>query len=372
MDLRQRRRRRRALQVDRRRRDVDEARRATVCPTGTIGRIGVAVAPSDGNRVYALIESKTGRALALRRRRRQLDDGQRRFAASTRARSTSRTSRSIRRIPIASTRSRSKSMLSTDGGKTFKSIADNVHSRLPRDLDRAERSDAHHLRRRRRLRAHARRRRELVLLREHADRPSLSRRFGQRQSVYRLRRLARQQRLVRPLELARSVGNPEQELDRHGRAATERGAFPSPTIRTGSGRIRKTARSSIYNRVTQDGWSAQPYLQTGKESWELGDEQVSFQLGIADRVRAVAQRRRQSSSAGTAATSSFKRPIADARGPRSAPTSRATSSRIRTPRAVRSPTTSRAPSIPTRFSISRARSARAARSGSEPTTGSFS
>ena len=37
----------------------------------------------------------------------------------------------------------------------------------------------------------------------------------------------------------------------------------------------------VYNRVTQDGWSAQPYLQTGKESWDTVDQQVSFQLGIA-------------------------------------------------------------------------------------------
>jgi photosystem II stability/assembly factor-like uncharacterized protein len=33
---------------------------------------------------------------------------------------------------------------------------------------------------------------------------------------------------------------------------------------------------TIYNRVTQDQWSGQPYLQTGKESWELGTSKYRF------------------------------------------------------------------------------------------------
>ncbi len=41
-------------------------------PGGTMGRIGLAVAPSDPRRVYALIQSKEGVAVALRRRRRAL------------------------------------------------------------------------------------------------------------------------------------------------------------------------------------------------------------------------------------------------------------------------------------------------------------
>jgi photosystem II stability/assembly factor-like uncharacterized protein len=32
----------------------------------------------------------------------------------------------------------------------------------------------------------------------------------------------------------------------------------------------------VYNRVTQDQWSAQPYLQTGKESWELSTSKYRF------------------------------------------------------------------------------------------------
>ena len=32
----------------------------------------------------------------------------------------------------------------------------------------------------------------------------------------------------------------------------------------------------VYNRVTQDQWSAQPYLQTGKESWELSTSKFRF------------------------------------------------------------------------------------------------
>ena len=63
------------------------------------------------------------RALALRRRAAPTGRWSATTRWSTRARSTSRTSRSTRRIPTASTRFPFKSMLSTDGGKTFKAIA---------------------------------------------------------------------------------------------------------------------------------------------------------------------------------------------------------------------------------------------------------
>jgi hypothetical protein len=33
---------------------------------------------------------------------------------------------------------------------------------------------------------------------------------------------------------------------------------------------------TVYNRVTQDQWSAQPYLQTGKESWQLSTSKYRF------------------------------------------------------------------------------------------------
>ena len=49
-------------------------------PGGTIGRIGLAVAPSNPNRVYATIEASKGVLLAFRRRRRKLDAREQRIA----------------------------------------------------------------------------------------------------------------------------------------------------------------------------------------------------------------------------------------------------------------------------------------------------
>ena len=59
LGARERRARQRALRLTRRRRHV-EAAHARACPRGTWGKVGVAVAPSDGRRVYALIEAENG------------------------------------------------------------------------------------------------------------------------------------------------------------------------------------------------------------------------------------------------------------------------------------------------------------------------
>ena len=45
-------------------------------PAPPIGRIGVAIAPSQPDRIYALVESAAGDSLAFRRWRRHLEDGQ--------------------------------------------------------------------------------------------------------------------------------------------------------------------------------------------------------------------------------------------------------------------------------------------------------
>ena len=177
-------------------------------PQGTMGRIGVAVAPSNGNRVYALIESKDG---VLWRS----DDGGNNWMKVSEdslvdARAFYFTHVTVDpKNPDRVYALSFETMMSTDGGKKFKPIARDVHSDFhaiwiaPNDPTRIMLGeDGGYV-------LTVRRRPELVFLPQRADRPSLSRRFGKRQSLYGLRRLARQQRLVRPLELARSLGNPK-------------------------------------------------------------------------------------------------------------------------------------------------------------------
>ena len=104
------------------------------------GRIGLAVAPSDGNRVYALIESKDGILW-------RTDDGganwtmvsndtlvdQRPFYFSHIAVDPKNREPRLRA-------SREALAVSKDGGKTFKRDRRRRARRLPRDLDRAQRS----------------------------------------------------------------------------------------------------------------------------------------------------------------------------------------------------------------------------------------
>ena len=96
-------------------------------PPGPTGRIGVAVAPSDGNRVYALIESSKGILW------RSQDGGANWTMVSDDTLVNARPfyfthvevdPRNPDRVYALSF----QTMLSTDGGKNFKSVADNVHS----------------------------------------------------------------------------------------------------------------------------------------------------------------------------------------------------------------------------------------------------
>lgn len=95
-------------------------------PTDTLGRIGLAVAPSDGNRVYALIESKQGILW-------RSDDGGDHWTMVSDNTLVDQRPFYFTHIAVDPKNDNvvyGVSMMlskSTDGGKTFKAIADNVH-----------------------------------------------------------------------------------------------------------------------------------------------------------------------------------------------------------------------------------------------------
>ena len=102
---RERRRRQRPLHVERRRDDLDAAARAAGCRRARSARSKVAIAPSNPDRVYAMIETGDGvplerqgdrsrSAVAIGRRRRELARGQLRPQRRWAARTTTRTSSS--------------------------------------------------------------------------------------------------------------------------------------------------------------------------------------------------------------------------------------------------------------------------------------
>ena len=209
-------------------------------PAPPMGRIGLAVAPSDGNRVYALIESKEGILW-------RSDDGGANWKMVSKDSLIDARPFYFSHIAVDPKNPNRvfaisfEVMLSTNAGETFKATADASALRLPRHLDRAERSVTHHSGRGRRLRAHARRRRELVLLGEPPDRSSLSR-GARNDNPY---------TVCAGLQDNNGWCGPSNSLDPSGiqnkhwiarSAATAPGGSPSPTIRTGFGPTRKTAR----------------------------------------------------------------------------------------------------------------------------------
>ena len=74
-------------------------RRRTACPKGELGRIGLAISPSNPKIVYALVEAEKSALLRSERRRPQLQDRQRRAQRRPAARSTSATCASTRSDP---------------------------------------------------------------------------------------------------------------------------------------------------------------------------------------------------------------------------------------------------------------------------------
>ena len=336
-----------------------------------MGRIGVAVAPSDGNRVYALIESKDGVLVALRRRRRQLDDGQRRYARRRACRSTSRTSTVDPKNPDRVYALSFETMLSTDGGKNFKPIArQRARPTFTRSGSRPTIPSAS-----------CSARTAATCSRSTAARTGSSpRTCRSAKSIASVWATTIRTRSAADLQDNNGWCGPSNSLDPSGIqnkywivtvGGDGNGAFPSPTIRTGSGRIHKTARSSSTTASRKTAGLAQPYLNVqGVVVLATSKYRFNWESPIAF---APWRSRRQSDRLVSAATSSSKRPIADAAGRRSVPTSRATSSRISSRRAVRSINdVSGAEYTDTILDIEGSSLQQAARSGSAPTMGSCS
>ncbi len=243
-------------------------------PPGPTGRIGVAVAPSDGNRVYALIESSKGVLW------RSQDGGANWTMVSDDTLVNARPfyfthvevdPKNPDRVYALSF----QTMLSTDGGKNFKSIADSVHSDFhaiwiaPNDPKR-------------------------IMLGEDGGYGltldggenwffSANMPIGQ---IYRVG-LGNDNPYTVCAGLQDNNGwcAPSNSLDQSGIQnknwiATAGGdgtwGLPEPDDPNWIWSDSQDGALTIYNRVTQDQWSGQPYISTGKESWDLSTSKYRF------------------------------------------------------------------------------------------------
>ncbi len=243
-------------------------------PASPTGRIGVAVAPSDGNRVYAVIESKEGVLW------RSDDGGNNWTMVSNDSRVNARAfyfthvevdPKNPNKVYALSF----ETMMSTDAGKTFKAIAENVHSDFhaiwiaPDDPKR-------------------------VILGEDGGYAltldggenwffSLNVPIGQ---VYRVG-LGNDD----PYTVCAGYQDnnfwcgPSNSLDPSGIQnkywiVTAGGdgtwGIPEPDDANWIWSSSQNGSLTVYNRVTQDQWSGQPYGQTGKESWEPSTSKYRF------------------------------------------------------------------------------------------------
>ena len=175
VDVRQRRHRGRSLQIDRRRRNVDEARRGTVFRRRRSGASASRSRRATAIASTPLIESKDG---VLWRS----DDGGANWTMVSDDSMVDARPFYFSHVAVDPKNPNRVYAVSFQADAEHRRRQD-VQSRrarrprrFSRDLDRAERPDAHHRRRGRRLRAHARRRRQLVLFAEPADRSGLPRR----------------------------------------------------------------------------------------------------------------------------------------------------------------------------------------------------
>ncbi len=243
-------------------------------PQYPIGRIGLAVAPSDGNRVYAVIESKDG---VLWRS----DD-----AGANWAKVSDDTQVDARPFYFSHVAVDPKNpnkvyavsfqvMLSTNAGKNFKAVADQVHSDFhaiwiaPNDPTRIILGNDG----------------GYVLTLDGGANWFFSANvpIGQ---VYRVGLGSDNPYSVcAGLQDNNGWCGPSNSLDPSGiqnkywiNAVGGDGtwALVEPDDPNWIWSDSQNGSLTIYNRVTQDQWSAQPYLQTGTESWELSKSKYRF------------------------------------------------------------------------------------------------
>ena len=152
----------RPLRVPRRRRHAGSSSPANGLPEGIWGKVGIAIAPSDGRRVYALIEAEKGGLF-------RSDDGGENWqlvnpsarAAPARLVLLDADGQS-QPTPTRSGSLRCRCCTRIDGGKTLDYVKGLHHGDQPRRLDRSAEPEADDRRQRRRRRHLQQRRRDLV------------------------------------------------------------------------------------------------------------------------------------------------------------------------------------------------------------------
>ncbi|MFY9709745.1 MAG: hypothetical protein WAK88_06190 [Candidatus Cybelea sp.] len=243
-------------------------------PQGTMGRVGVAVAPSNGNRVYALIESKDGILW-------RSDDGGNNWAkvsedSLVNARAFYFTHVTVDpKNPDRVYALSFETMMSTDGGKKFKPIARDVHSDFhsiwiaPNDPTR-------------------------IMLGEDGG-YALTLDGGQNWFSSRNVPIAQVYRVGlgndNPYTVCGGLQDnngwcgPSNSLDPSGIQNKEwivtvggdgEWGIPEPDDANWIWGDSQNGTIVVYNRVTKDGWLAQPYQQTSKESWVPATSKYRF------------------------------------------------------------------------------------------------
>jgi len=243
-------------------------------PDGPTGRIGVAVAPSDPNRVYALIESKQG--LLWRS-----DDG---GVNWTMVNDDSMTDARPFYFTTIAVDPKNPNLVyalsfevrrSTNGGKTFKTIANDVHSDFhaiwiaPNDPSRIIiGNDGGY-----------------VLTLDGGDNWFFSENLTIGEVYHAGLGNDNPYTVCAGLQDNNGWCGPSNSLDPSGIQnkywiVTVGGdgtwGIPEPDDANWIWSDSQNGSLTVYNRVTQDQWSAQPYLQTGKESWELATSKYRF------------------------------------------------------------------------------------------------
>ncbi|MBV8343698.1 MAG: hypothetical protein JO190_01720 [Candidatus Eremiobacteraeota bacterium] len=243
-------------------------------PNYPMGRIGLAVAPSDGSRVYAVIESKEGvlwRSQDAGASWTMVSDDTRVDARPFYFSHVAVDPKNPNRVYAVSF----EVMLSGNAGKTFKSISDQVHSDFhaiwiaPNDPTR------------------------ILLGNDGGYALSLDGGenwfFSQNVPIGQAYRVGlgsdNPYTVCAGLQDNNGWCGPSNSLDPSGIqnkfwTNTVGGdgtwGIPEPDDPNWIWSDSQNGSLTIYNRVTQDQWAAQPYLQTGEESWQLSKSKYRF------------------------------------------------------------------------------------------------